>query len=73
MREVLGLCPWSKLLYASDASRLPELYLVAAELHREALAEAFGQLVERQVLSFEEADEAGRDVLAANARKLYRL
>jgi hypothetical protein len=45
MHEVLGLCPWSKLLYASDASRLPELFLVAAELHREALAEAFGQLV----------------------------
>jgi hypothetical protein len=73
MHEVLGLCPWSKLLYASDASRLPELFLVAAELHREALAEAFGQLVERQVLSFEEADEAGRDVLAGNAKRLYRL
>src|SRR5207248_3040732 len=39
MREVLGLCPWSKLLYATDASRLPELYLVASQLYREALAE----------------------------------
>src|SRR5205085_11298604 len=59
MREVLGLCPWSKLLYATDASRLPELYLVAAELHREALADAFGDLVHRELLSFEEAEETG--------------
>ncbi|HXM53980.1 MAG TPA: hypothetical protein VOB72_01225, partial [Candidatus Dormibacteraeota bacterium] len=73
MREVVGLCPWSKLLYATDASRLPEVYLVAAELHRDALAEAFGELVTRQLLTLEEARDAGRQVLAANARKLYRV
>jgi uncharacterized protein len=73
MKEVLGLCPWSKLLYATDASRLPEMYLIAAELHREALAGAFGDLVERQMLTFDEAREAGRQVLTANARKLYGL
>ena len=73
MGEVLGLCPWTKLLYATDASRLPEVFLIAAELHREALAEAFGELVERELLTFEEAREAGRQVLAGNARKLYRL
>lgn len=73
LSEVLGLCPWSKLLYATDASRLPELYLVAAELHREALADAFGELVELQLLTLDEACEAGRLVLAGNARRLYRL
>jgi len=73
LREVVGLCPWTKLLYATDASRLPELFLIAAELYREALAEAYGELVQRRLLTFEEASEAGRKVLAGNARLLYRL
>lgn len=73
LREALGQAPWSKLLYASDASRLPEYFLVAADVHREALAAAFGELVERGILSREEAVAAGSRVLAGNARRLYRL
>jgi uncharacterized protein len=73
MREALGLCPTSKLLYASDATRYPEVYLVAATLHRETLAEALGELVERRVMSRSAAVEAGRQVLAGNARRLYPL
>lgn len=73
MREVVGLCPWTKLLYATDASRLPEVFVIAAELHREALAEAFGELVARQLLTMQEALDAGRLVLSGNARQLYRV
>jgi uncharacterized protein len=73
MAETLGLCPWSKLLYASDASRLPELYFVAAVLHRHALAEAFGDCVRHGILEPDEAAEAGRQVLARNAARLYQL
>lgn len=73
MREALGLCPTSKLLYASDASRYPEVYLVAATLHREALAEALGELVDRRIMSHSAAVDAGRQVLAGNAQRLYRL
>jgi uncharacterized protein len=73
MREVVGMCPWSKLLYATDASRLPEVYLVAAELYRDAMAEAFGDLVTRQLLTLDEAHEAGCLVLAGNAHELYRV
>lgn len=73
LAEALGMCPWSKLLYASDASRLPELYFIAAHLHREALAVAFSDLVGRGVLDLEEAVEAGRQVLGGNARRIYPL
>ena len=73
LREALGLCPWTKLLYASDASRLPEVYLVAAAVHREALAGALGELVGAGILSQDEAVAAGTRVLAENARRLYRL
>jgi uncharacterized protein len=73
LQEALGLCPWTKLLYASDASRLPELYFVAATLYRQALAEAFGDLVREGTLTPLEAVEAGRLVLAGNARRIYEL
>jgi hypothetical protein len=73
MREVLGLCPTSKLLYASDASRYPEVFLVAATAHREALAEALAELVERRIMDNTTAANAGRQVLAGNARRVYRL
>jgi predicted TIM-barrel fold metal-dependent hydrolase len=73
MREVLGLCPTSKLLYASDASRYPEVYLVAASAHREALADALGELIDRRIMDTATAVNAGRQVLADNAGLLYRL
>ncbi len=71
--ESLGLCPVSKLLYATDATRYAEVYLVAAELSREALARALGGLVEHAWLTRGEAVDAGREVLAGNATRLYRL
>jgi hypothetical protein len=73
MREALGLCPTSKLLYASDASRYPEVYLVAASAHREALADALGELIDRRIMDTATAVNAGRQVLADNAGLLYRL
>jgi hypothetical protein len=73
LKEALGLCPWTKLLYATDASRLPELYLVAATRQREALATALADLVDDGLLSGDEAVEAGRRVLAGNATALYRV
>ena len=73
MREALGLCPWSKLLYATDATALPEAYLVAATRHREALAGALAELIAASTLDEGEAVEAGRRVLAGNATDLYGL
>jgi predicted TIM-barrel fold metal-dependent hydrolase len=73
MREALGLCPWTKLLYASDASRLPEIYFVGAALHREAMAGAFGEFVDHGILTHDQAVAAGVEVLSGNARQVYRL
>ena len=43
LREALELAPVSKLLYASDAARTPELYFLAAKWWREALAEVLAE------------------------------
>lgn len=68
LKEALGLCPFSKLLYATDATRYPEVYLAAALAYREGLASALATMFDAVT-----AIDAGRRVLAANARRLYRL
>src|SRR5207253_1630211 len=69
MREALGLCPISKLLYATDATRYPEVFLVAATAHRDALAEAIAELVDRGIMDTAAAVDAGRRVPAENSRR----
>jgi predicted TIM-barrel fold metal-dependent hydrolase len=66
LREALELAPASKLLYASDAARTPELYLLAATWWREALAEVL-----METLPTAAAEKAGRMILRDNALALY--
>ena len=68
LREALELAPVSKLLYASDAARTPELYLLAATWWREALAEVLSEALQPP-----QAVEAARLILRENAFALYRL
>jgi uncharacterized protein len=68
LRDALELAPVSKLLYASDAARTPELYWLAARWWRRALAEVLPEL-----LPEDEVEEAARRILRENARQLYRL
>ncbi len=68
LREALELAPVSKLLYASDAARTPELYWLAARWWRQALAEVLPEL-----LPPAEAEEAARMILRENAIRLYGL
>jgi uncharacterized protein len=66
--EALELAPVSKLLYASDASQTPELYLLGARWWREALGDVLPAL-----LPGHDAARAARMILRENARAVYRL
>ncbi len=68
LAEALELGPLSKLLYASDPVRTPELYLLAAIWSRDALAEVLGAL-----LSADQVLAAAELILRENAVRLYRL
>ena len=68
VRQALELAPVSKLLYASDAARTPELYFLAAKWWREALAEALGE-----TLDSADSERAARRILRDNALAVYRL
>ena len=65
LRQALELAPVSKLLYASDAARTPELYYLAARWWREALAEVLPELFGV------DAEWAAWRVLRENALALY--
>lgn len=68
LAEALELAPVSKLLYASDAARTPELYLLASVWWRDALAEVLPAL-----LPDDGALAAARMILRENALAVYGL
>ncbi|HWE10832.1 MAG TPA: amidohydrolase family protein [Solirubrobacteraceae bacterium] len=68
LAEALELAPVSKLLYASDAARTPELYLLASIWWRDALAAVLPPL-----LGDDAAAVAAGMVMRANALGVYRV
>ncbi len=68
LAEALELTPLSKLLYASDAVRTPELYLLAAVWWRDALAQVLSELLPPAA-----AQAGAKMILRDNALRLYRL
>ncbi len=69
LAEALELAPISKLLYASDAARTPELYLLAATWWRDALAAVLPPMLEDD----DAALDAARLITHGNACQVYRL
>jgi Amidohydrolase len=66
--EALELAPASKLLYASDASQTPELYLLGSRWWRDALGEVLPALLPES-----DAVAVARMILRENALSVYRL
>ena len=71
VRELLALAPASKVMYSSDASRIPELFWLGAKLGRRALADVLGEFVSDGFISETQAHEMAELVLWRNAAKLY--
>jgi hypothetical protein len=69
--QALGLAPTSKLLYASDAFSIPDLFWIAARWGRRAIARVLGDLVDQGALDRDEALDAARRILHDNAARLY--
>lgn len=73
LRQVLELCPWSKILWSTDGHWLPETYLLAMLQGREALESVLCDLVCRGQLSWDVAIEMAKDILFRNSNELYQL
>ncbi|MBX5177256.1 amidohydrolase family protein [Rhizobium lentis] len=71
--QVMEVVPLSKILFASDAYHIPELYWLAGRWGKRYLAKALTDYVVGGSLSVEEAVEAARMILYKNNRKVYGL
>jgi predicted TIM-barrel fold metal-dependent hydrolase len=71
--EALELAPISKLLFATDAHSVPELFYTGALHGRRGLAQTLGRLVEEDILSATQAEDAAEAILWHNAAKLYQI
>ena len=71
VHEALHLSPLSKLLFATDASRTPELFYLGARWGRRILGEVLADTVRVGDLTANEAEDAAVMMLRGNALKLY--
>jgi uncharacterized protein len=71
--EALDLTPATKLLFATDASRVPELFVLGARWWRDALTRALGCLLDEYIIDATVARRWAELILAENAKRLYRL
>jgi uncharacterized protein len=73
IRESLELVPFGKLLFASDAFGLSELYFLGARLFRVGLSATLGRLVDTGEMTGADAERVATMVGSGNARRAYRL
>ncbi|TLD28301.1 hypothetical protein PspLS_03297 [Pyricularia sp. CBS 133598] len=73
LREILELCPWSKILWGTGANDTPESFLLANIQGREALRTVLCELVWKGHLSCKDAVELSKAVLFENSNRLYNL
>lgn len=73
IREILGMAPFHKVLFATDAFTMPEIYWIAARWGRWGLSQALTKLTEQGFLTEEEAMQAALDIFWDNAQRLYQL
>lgn len=73
LAEFFELAPVGKVLYASDAYLLPELYLVGAAQFRHSFGKLLAGWVADGALTGADAARVAELVGAGNARRLYRL
>jgi predicted TIM-barrel fold metal-dependent hydrolase len=71
LREVLGMAPLSKVLFATDAFTMPEIFWLAARWGRWGLGQVFDEWVAADFLTHDEAMAAAADILYHNAWRLY--
>jgi uncharacterized protein len=72
LAELLELAPFTKVLFSTDAYRLPELYLGGAAQFRHSMGALLDGWVEEGAMAGDDAERVARLVGAENARRVYR-
>lgn len=69
--EFLELAPFGKVMFSTDAYRLPELYLVGAAQFRHSLGRLLDGWTADGAMSAVDADRVSEQICAGNARRVY--
>jgi uncharacterized protein len=69
--EALELAPVGKVLFATDAHSIPELFYIGALHGRRALGQALERLVAEDMLTASQAEGAAVAILRGNATRVY--
>jgi glutamine synthetase len=73
IKQILELCPISKILWSTDGHWFPETYLLAVEQMRTALKTVLDGFVKAGDLTYTQAIQLVEDILFNNSNKLYNL
>ncbi|KAH7148839.1 hypothetical protein EDB81DRAFT_650162 [Dactylonectria macrodidyma] len=73
IRQILELCPYSKILWSTDGHWFPETYLLAVEQVREVLYTVLTDYVRKEDLTWAQAAHLVEDIFFNNSNKLYTL
>lgn len=73
LRDMLGMAPFSKIMFATDAFTMAEIYWLAARWGRWGLGKVLEEFVSERFLSADQAWSAAERILGGNARQLYGL
>ncbi|KAF6818050.1 glutamine synthetase [Colletotrichum plurivorum] len=73
LRQILELCPWSKIMWSTDGHWFPETYLLAVLQVREVLEKVLCEYARKGHINWREATQLVKDILFNNANHVYRL
>ncbi|PSR83513.1 hypothetical protein BD289DRAFT_369915 [Coniella lustricola] len=73
LRQILELCPWSKILWSTDGHWFPETYILAIIQVREVLESVLCEFIRKGLIHWKAAIELARMVLFTNSNKIYHL
>ncbi|MDK2950498.1 MAG: uncharacterized protein PWQ77_163 [Kosmotogales bacterium] len=73
LSNLFELGPWTKILYSSDASKIPELYYLSSDLSRSCIHEVLFEFIESGEINRDDYKYIARGILRENAQKLYDL
>jgi len=73
LRQILELCPWSKILWSTDGHWFPETYLLAVLQVREVLEKVLCEYARKGHMTWREGTQLVKDILFNNSNHVYHL
>ncbi|KAE9570669.1 hypothetical protein CGMCC3_g13253 [Colletotrichum fructicola] len=73
LRQILELCPWSKIIWSTDGHWFPETYLLAVLQVKEVMEKVLCEYARKGHMTWREATQLVKDVLFNNSNHIYHL